>query len=98
MVDRLNRSVFSDVLGSTFRLHLDEGGTVDLELIEASELKRQADTVERDPFSLVLRGPKDTILPQQIYTFEHDTIGQFGMFIVPIGPDDTGMLYEAVFN
>ena len=53
---------------------------------------------EHYKYPLVFRGPRDTLLPQRIYRFEHESIGDLDVFIVPIGPDDEGMLYEAVFN
>jgi hypothetical protein len=48
--------------------------------------------------SIVFRGPSEPVLSQGIYTFEHAFLDVFDLFIVPIGPDDTGMRYEAVFN
>ncbi len=50
------------------------------------------------PFSIVFRGPGDILLPQAIYRVEHDQIGTFDLFIVPIGRDTAGLRYEAVFN
>jgi hypothetical protein len=35
---------------------------------------------------------------QQIYQVEHPTLGSFELFLVPVGPDEQGMCYEAVFN
>jgi hypothetical protein len=29
---------------------------------------------------------------------EHEEIGAFDIFLVPIGPDEQGLLYEAIFN
>jgi len=52
----------------------------------------------RAPFSIVFRGPRNVVLPQRIYEVEHDTIGAFPLFLVPIGPDQEGMLYEAIFT
>ena len=37
------------------------------------------------------------VLEQMIRRLEHDELGAFELFLVPIGPDDTGMRYEAVF-
>jgi hypothetical protein len=48
-------------------------------------------------FTLLFNGPRQPLLPQHIYRFEHPTIGPFEIFIVPIGPDGAGMRYEAVF-
>jgi hypothetical protein len=28
---------------------------------------------------------------------EHEEIGAFDIFLVPIGPDEEGLLYEAIF-
>ena len=38
------------------------------------------------------------VLAQQIYPFEHDRLGRFDLFIVPVGQDAQGLAYEAVFN
>jgi hypothetical protein len=100
MLDKLNCSVFEEQLDTTFHIDSGEGDTVDMVLIEATSLKAgKAPTApRRDPFSIVLRAPKGTALAQKIYEITHDRIGEFALFLVPIGPDDKGMLYEAVFN
>jgi hypothetical protein len=46
----------------------------------------------------VFRGPQDVSLPQRIYRVEHAGIGAFEIFLVPIGPDEGGHRYEAVFT
>ena len=53
---------------------------------------------KRRPFSIVLRGPMDALLPQNIYEVEHEEMGALSIFMVPIGPDREGMRYEAVFS
>jgi hypothetical protein len=50
------------------------------------------------PFAIVFLGPPSPILPQRIYRFEHDGIGAIEIFIVPIGRDDDGVRYEAIFT
>jgi hypothetical protein len=52
----------------------------------------------RRPFALVLRGPTEPVLPQQICRVEHPSLGSMEIFLVPIGPDASGMQYEAVFG
>jgi hypothetical protein len=52
----------------------------------------------RAPFSTVFRGPATPILPQRIYRLQHPEIGGFELFLVPIGPDERGMRYEAIFT
>jgi hypothetical protein len=52
----------------------------------------------RQPFTLLFHGVFDPWLPQAIYPFDHPALGEFDMFIVPVGPDEVGMRYEAVFS
>jgi hypothetical protein len=96
---------FSDRLGESFRLFPDASSPwLSLELLEATALGGapavgSADReVRRAPFSIVFRGSQRRLLPQRIYRLEHDTLGAFELFLVPIGPDDRGMRYEAVFS
>jgi hypothetical protein len=49
-------------------------------------------------FSVFFSGPGDCYLPQKAYPLEHDQMGAFDIFLVPIGRDDRGYNYEAVFN
>lgn len=92
VLETFTLSTFSPYLGQTFRLALDSSRRLEVELIEATGVG------EGRPFSLVFRGPKDLRLPQRIYPFEHDRLGAFDLFIVPIGLDEHGLRYEAVFN
>ena len=48
-------------------------------------------------FTLVFVAPGD-VLPQATYTFDHDELGLLDLFVVPVGRDETGVSYEAVFN
>lgn len=52
---------------------------------------------EGGAFRLEWRGPADPSLEQAIYRFRKgDRV--FDMFIVPVGRDSNGTLYEAIFN
>lgn len=72
-----------------------------LELIEATESTepggRGPAGQERRQFSLVFRGPFEPMLPQLIYPLTHDELGSLDLFLVPIGPDQVGMRYQAAF-
>jgi hypothetical protein len=67
---------------------------IDPELVSATELNEGSGR----PFSVVFRGPRDALFPQRTYRMEHEEIGAFDIFLVHIGPDEEGLLYEAVFN
>ena len=99
MIDDFDVSTFSERGGEAFRLLHDDGSTLDLELASVTPGSAPPSDVDqrRAPFSIVFRGPLEPVLPQRIYRFEHDVLGSFELFIVPIGPDEAGMQYQAVF-
>lgn len=100
ILDKLNVCEFAECVGTRFRVYATSVQAMDLELTEATSLGSAAGRtpLDRDPFSLIFRGELQPNLPQQIYKFEHDRLGTLEMFIVPIGPDDQGMLYQAIFT
>ena len=73
-----------------------EAGQVPLRLVEVIE--GQSDRrVQR--FSILLHGPADRMLSQGTYSFRHDTLGEFLLFIVPVvGSNDERIVYEACFS
>jgi hypothetical protein len=89
---------FSGHVGEKFRIVAEEVDGWELELIEATPIKTQETRHKRPPFSLVFRGPMEPVLNQQIVPLEHDSMGKLDIFLVPIGPDEDGMQYEAVFS
>ena len=100
MIEDFDTSTFSGRGGEAFRVLRDDGSTLELEFVSVTPGPVPPDDArgERTPFSIVFRGPLEPVLPQRIYRFEHDELGSFELFIVPIGPDESGMQYEAVFN
>jgi hypothetical protein len=99
MLETFTLSTFKPHVGKKFSIRLDEMKQVELHLVEANALGGDRATGDRRvPFSLVFQGPKDFLLPQRIYPFEHEALGAFEIFIVPIGVDEKGLRYEAVFT
>lgn len=96
MLENFTVGTFSGLLGDTFKVHPDTREPLDFELISATELGERPGRGR--PFSIVFRGSGDVLLPQRIYRMEHAEMGSFEVFLVPIGPDEKGLLYEAVFN
>jgi hypothetical protein len=97
MLQDLTPATFEEHLGSHFRIHAGEQRSVEAELYQVAR-HEEHDGPRRQPFSIYLRGPRDFVLPQQIYRMEHDRLGALEIFLVPVGPDGKGMCYEAVFN
>ena len=52
----------------------------------------------RAPFYLLFRNEASFLFPQQIYPMRHSTMGEVGIFLVPIARDKAGFLYQAIFN
>lgn len=103
MIETFTHATFAGHIGEPFRVRLDDSDALELRLVEATVIgsasaRRWAEGGGREPFTLVFRGRKDVVLPQGTYQMEHDEIGAFDVFLVPIGPDAEGMRYEAVFT
>ncbi len=100
MLDQLSSAKFLPYLNQKFHIHLETPLKVDL--IEVSDIGPEPDAAQaanmRRPFSLIFRDPGNSHLPQQIYRIEHAELGTLDLFLVPIGPDEHGMRYQAVFN
>lgn len=94
MLETLGHGDFAGQLNTKFRV-AEAAEPLELELIEVSRPKTGGG---QDFFSLVFLGDKDKFLPQKIYDLEHETLGRGTIFLVPVGADETGIRYEAVFN
>jgi hypothetical protein len=102
MLDRLTVASFTPAVGEAFALVDDEVGRLELELLDARTHAPAAPPADaagaRSPFSLLFRGPREPLMPQRIYRLEHDGVGPLEIFLVPVGQDDAGTRYEAVFG
>lgn len=92
----LSLQSFAGAVGEEFSLDLGTA-SVALALVEAKPLPGRAGGL-RQPFSLVFRATSPVVLPQKIYPLANATLGRHGIFLVPIGRDQAGVLYQAVFN
>jgi hypothetical protein len=101
----LVRSAFTRHVGDMFRIQVEASGPAALQLFKARDLRStqsllaQGRSIDREhSFSLLFRGPVDRPLGQETYRFEHDQIGAFELFIVPMRAEHDGRYYEAIFN
>jgi hypothetical protein len=99
MLDTLTRERFAAHVGDVFRMQVDASRAIDVELIAVEpSVRRPATEGHRAPFTIVFRAPRAAIYPQRTYRLEHATLGALDIFLVPIGFDDRGLRYEAVFS
>jgi hypothetical protein len=97
MIESPTLETFAPRIGERFRISSDEGDTIDATLIEATPQATSA-RGGRQPFSLVFLGPSSPVWPQRIYQVAHEALDPQDLFLVPIGPRDGGMQYQAVFT
>lgn len=98
MLDRVTKDTFAPLVGERFELAAPGGEPFELVLTSCDEASAPSGTGTRTPFSLVFHAPPERLVPQQICTLRHPQIGQFELFVVPLGPDEQGMGYEVIFN
>ncbi len=92
----MDKDEFAPHVGSAFRI-LDRTSPtqLDLTLIEVTD---RNSTSKLEQFSILFQGPSEPMLSQQTYGVEHLTMGSFELFLVPVGADDSGVMYESVFS
>jgi len=70
-----------------------------LRLTEAEPLRATwSKPGHRPPFSLIFVGKHPQVLEQRLYPFDLAGIGKVDIFLVPIGKDENGVSYQALFN
>lgn len=86
-------------LSQTFALDWGPAQTIPTQLIEVTPRGRaDPNGGRRQAFSAVFRAPREPVLPQGIYPVQIAALGSLDLFLVPVGQDAAGTLYEAVFN
>lgn len=99
MAADLTEKEFSKHVNTKFQLELDEQTPFELELVEVKGyVAAPTDQAGLERFSAYFVGPAEHYLPQKVYSLQHDKMGELDIFLVPIGQDERGFLYEAVFN
>jgi hypothetical protein len=97
----LTLATWQEHLGSHFSLRYGDGKAEELTLIAAASLTggRPVAAGKREPYALIFRtSSREFIGPQRIYPLSHGALGELEIFLVPIGPDETGMRFEAIFG
>jgi hypothetical protein len=102
--DQLTVETFWAHLKTNFSICLDAGRRLEFELVEVASSKRHSPgsstggAPAHHSFSLLFKGPDNQFLPQGNYLFEQTQIGQFELFLVPVGREAGSFLYEVIFN
>jgi hypothetical protein len=94
-VASLDHSFFATRIGAALTVPFENIENITLTLAEVSDLK---ESKRQERFAVVFRGPLAVPLAQGSYVVELEEIGAFDLFLVPVGMDEQGYFYEAVFN
>jgi hypothetical protein len=91
-LEKLTTADFEPLVHQCFRVDPGNQPPFEVELVEVTEILREPGG--RAPFSLEFEGGPSPPLPQRIYRVEHDGLGAFEIFLIPIADGR----YEAVFT
>jgi len=94
-LDTLTVASFEPLVGDAFTI---AGTPDDLTLVLETATVLADRPGGRDPFSLVFRGPPEPLLAQAICGLHHAQLGRLEIFVVPLGRDEAGVRYEAIFS
>ena len=95
MIENITKEMFRENLKTKFRVKTETSDPLELELVELTE---SVSTPKHEQFALLFHGPQSPLLSQMTYHMEHERLGEFDLFLVPVGRDQNGFQYEAVFN
>jgi len=89
---------FNTFLNKVFKIKISDEIQLDAELIELTKLNNYS-PLERNPFSITFRTEqKNEYYEQGIFTIVHPQKGNLELFLSPLGFDNVGMKYEAIFS
>jgi hypothetical protein len=92
MSDNLNSKTFSAHLRTNFRIPITDADPALLELVEVVESNLSP---SMEQFSVFFLGPPT--LGQGTRSVEHDQMGSFDLFLVPVAAEGDRVRYEAAF-
>jgi hypothetical protein len=90
----LRLSTYVPLVGSAFRIHRSQARPLSVKLVSATRLPSEAG----ESFSLIFRAHGNAKLGQETYTLEHPRLGEFPLFLVPVGAPLKGQDFQAVVN
>ena len=100
-LEELSVERFAELVGTGFHVQVPGAAPVGLDLTSVTppQFAGPGGSEPRyESFSLFFDGPAEHPLVQRIYAFEHDRLGRFELFIVPVANERGRLQYQAVFN
>jgi len=94
MEERLTIRDFAPHIHTRFQVSRPQMEDYDLELTEVTDHSN----AQLEQFSLIFAGILSPYLSQGAYKLTHPQMPECELFLVPVGPDETGMRYQAIFS
>jgi hypothetical protein len=94
LLNYITASTFEEYINTSFSIRTDALVEYKVELVQVKVIEKPGRTYG---FSLLFSSDPGVELPQASYLFEHEKMGVFPLFIVPVKTPN-GMRYEAIFN
>lgn len=96
IIDKFTRQTFLPFLNNLFTVKFESGESLELTLNAVEQLSKHYDKSDNS-FTLAFVGPNEHPLQQSLYHFEHETLGKFPLFLVPVAQNENNFIYESVF-
>ena len=88
---------FEGALHTSFAIAPDAAGA-GLPALRLVEVKSRPAPQGYEQFSALFIGPASPIMPQGMYRLVHESLGEFDLFMVPVGRATDGIQYEACIS
>ena len=90
-----DHQALSECLNTSFQISSSNGQSARLTLKHVST---NVVLPHQEHFSILFHGPPAPFFFQGSYVLNHEKLGEFDLFVVPVGKVDGGYEYEAIFN
>lgn len=99
-LEELTLESFEPHVGTNFTIRFSDREPMELKItgVRLVMERVQSTKLKRQPFVVYLESADSLMLPQRMYPFSHDVLGDLPIFIVPVGREDGVSRYEAVFT
>lgn len=95
----ITKQTFENIQDKSFEIAFHPEQHLTCKLIEVKGINSSTlKDGQAEPFSIVLETPGDLVFEQNTYMIKNKEMDEFPLFLVPIGADENGVRYEAIFT
>ena len=95
----LTKEQFDNIKDKSFEIAFNPEEVSKCELIEVKGINSfTLKEGQSEPFSIVFETKSDLVYDQNTFMVKNADLDEFPLFLVPIGADEKGVRYEAIFT